>query len=113
MLYYQKFLGKDCQYNLSYNSSIFIFFIDFKIPKEEFLYKPIEFSILKNIFFCPTYVISLYVEWRKIKVWLKVKKKCIFLRFEKEIKSHKFWDLEIIKWWVKMCTIKGMYGKKD
>ena len=49
----------------------------------------------------------------RLKFDLKLKKKCIFLRFEKEIKSHKFWDLEIIKWWVKMCTIKGMYGKKD
>ena len=62
--------------------------IDFKIPKEVWSGRPIDYLSIK-IFGCPTYV---HVQsGERSKLDLK-SRKCIFLGFEKGVKGYKLWD---------------------
>ena len=62
--------------------------IDFKIPEEIWLGKPVDYSSLK-IFGCPTYV---HVQSRERSKLDSKSRKCVFLDFEKSVKGYRLWD---------------------
>ena len=62
--------------------------IDFNIPQEVWLGKPVDYSSLK-IFGCPAYV---HVQSGKCTQLASKSRKCIFLGFEKCIKGYRLWD---------------------
>ena len=62
--------------------------IDFKIPEEIWLGKPVDYSSLK-IFGCPTYVHVQSGERSKLD---SKSRKCVFLDFEKSVKGYRLWD---------------------
>ena len=62
--------------------------IDFKIPKEVWLSRPVDYSSLK-IFGCPAYV---HVQSGKRSKLDSKSRKCVFLGFEKGVKGYRLWD---------------------
>ena len=63
--------------------------IDFKIPKEVWSSRPVDYSSRK-IFGCPTYV---HVQSGECSTLDSKSRKCIFLGFENGVKGYKLWDL--------------------
>ena len=63
--------------------------IDFKIPKEVWSSRPVDYSSRK-IFGCPTYM---HVQSGERSTLDSKSRKCIFLGFENGVKGYKFWDL--------------------
>ena len=62
--------------------------IDFKIPKEVWSDRPVDYSSLK-IFGCPTYVHVQSGERSKLD---SKSRKCVFLGLEKGVKGYRLWD---------------------
>ena len=62
--------------------------IDFKIPKEVWSGKLVDYSSLK-IFGCPAYV---HVQSKEHSKLDSKSTKCVFLGFEKGVKGYRLWD---------------------
>ena len=62
--------------------------IDFKIPKDVWSGRPVDYSSLK-IFGCPAYV---HVQSGKRSKLDSKSRKCVFLGFEKGVKGYRLWD---------------------
>ena len=62
--------------------------IDFKIPEEVWLGRPVDYLSLK-VFACPAYVLVQSGERSKLD---SKSRKCVFLGFEKSVKDYRLWD---------------------